>query len=289
MRKLAALVVVISSFLGASAAFATATIAQEVVNPASLDGTSGTTQTATITASSGSTIHAFTVCVGTTSTATFTDSASGTWNALTTTTPLGGGFMIVANGYRENVGSGSLTVTATYNVSCHHRGVYLIEATGVKTSSSLDGKAGQYQGSVGTGADAISSGNPVSAPTTGAPALVVGCSVNFNNNVSLSAGTGFTGTGSVHWTAQLGGTLCEYKRVSSNGTYPATFTGAATDNWTTHVAIFDEAGGGGGGVRDYQGFFGQPGLAVIGHGPVYQLTGDRLVPVPKALELEGRR
>src|SRR5207244_7921652 len=110
----------------------------------------------------------------------------------------------------------------------------------------LEGIAGQYQGAPGTGADALTSGNPSPAPTTTANTFVCGFTCNFNNNVAPTAvGTGFTQTGAVKYTASMGGVQGEFKIVSATGTYPATFTsGVTNDNWTTCVVILAEASAG---------------------------------------------
>ena len=219
----------------------------ESSNPASLSGTAGTTQTCTRTLTAGNAVIAYAVGIsGSGTNVTFSDGVN-TWATAKVVLPLGGGFQCIAVGYALNVAGGSTTVTATWNASAHHMGVILVEVSGAKTASALEGAGGQYQGLPGTGANAITSGNPSPAPTTTANCFVAGFTCNFNNNVAPTAvGTGFTQTGAVKWTAQMGGVQGEYKIVSATGTYPATFTcGTTNDNWTTLNIILAEASGSG--------------------------------------------
>jgi len=269
MKKCQAYALIFAALLAPSTALATIAVAQEVVNPATLSGSSATTQTVSITPSSGSTLACGCIGVGTATTVTFTDSASGTWNTIKNVfnSPL-----VLGSGYRENVGSGALTVTATYNASDHHLGCKCTELTGGKTSSIIDGTpAGQFQLNVGTGTDAITSGNVTSSNQ---PALVWGICANYGNNKNPAAGTGFTST-RVDWATDLGGVRVEYKRVTATGTQAATYTGPSTDSWITHTAAFDEAAVGGS-APDGQGFFGQPGLAAGNDGarPLVMLPED---------------
>lgn len=215
----------------------------ESANPAAtLSGTSATTQTCTRTVTAGNALIAFCMGIGTATTVTFSDGTN-TWTTDTTLTPLGGGFQCIATGHALNVAGGSTTVTATWNASVHHSFVILVEVSGAKTASALEGKGGQFQNPGGTGTDALTSGNPSPAPTTTANTFVCGFICNFNNNVApTGVGTGFTQTGAVKYTASMGGVQGEYKIVSATGTYPATFTCTTTsDNWSTFVVILAEA------------------------------------------------
>lgn len=215
----------------------------ESANPAAtLSGTSATTQTCTRTVTAGNALIAFCMGIGTATTVTFSDGVN-TWTTDTTLTPLGGGFQCLATGHALNVAGGSTTVTATWNASVHHSFVILVEVSGAKTASALEGKGGQFQNPGGTGTDALTSGNPSPAPTTTANTFVCGFTCNFNNNVApTGVGTGFTQTGAVKYTSSMGGVQGEYKIVSATGTYPATFTCTTTsDNWSTFVVILAEA------------------------------------------------
>jgi len=134
--------------------------------------------------------------------------------------------------------AGTYTVTCTFAASCSLRGIKLLEITGAKTASALDGTpAGQFQLNVGTGTDAITSGN---LTTANQPAMVVGACMNYGNNRDPAAGTGFTST-RTDWSTDVGGCRLEYKRVTATGTQAATYTGPAIDSWITLAAAFDEA------------------------------------------------
>jgi len=276
MRRLRLLALaLVASLWAPSAALATIAVAQETCTPAtgSMSGSATTIVSGSITVSSGSLLVAVATNASGFTISSFSDSVNGTtgWNIAkqVTNAPL-----TLGMGYRENMASGTLTVTATFSSSSNLRGIKLLEITGAKTSSSIDGTpAGQFQLNVGTGTDAITSGNLTSSNQ---PAMVVGASMNYGNNKNPAAGTAFTST-RVDWNTDVGGCRLEYKRVTATGTQAATYTGPSTDSWITLVATFDEAAGGGGGPLDGQGFFGQPGLAAIGYGRVYELRGDRLI------------
>lgn len=276
MRRLRLLALALVAALWApSAALATIAVAQETCDPATgaMSGSATTIVSSSVTISSGSLLVAVATNASGNTVSSCSDSVNGTtgWSIAkqVTNSPLTLGLA-----YRENMASGTITVTCTFSASSTLRGIKLLEITGAKTSSSIDGTpAGQFQLNVGTGSDAITSGN---LTTAAQPAMVVGVSMNYGNNINPAAGTGFTST-RVDWNTDVGGCRIEYKRVTATGTQAATYTGPSTNSWITLGAAFDEAAGGGGGPRDGQGFFGQPGLAAIGYGRVYELRGDRLI------------
>lgn len=219
-------------------------VAQETCDPATggMSGSGTTFAASAITLSAGSILVAIVTGVNATSLASISDSVNGTsgWVIAkqVTNAPL-----TLAIAYRENMAAGAVTVTATYAATASLRGIKLLEITGAKTSSAQDGTpAGQFQLNVGTGADAITSGNTTNANQ---PALLVGACQNYGNNKNPAAGGGFTST-RVDWNTDVGGCRVEYKTLTTTTAVAATYTGPSTDSWITLAAAFDEAAGGAG-------------------------------------------
>jgi len=214
-------------------------VAQETCTPATggMSGAGTTFAASSITLSAGSILVAVVTGVNATSLASISDSVNGTTGWViakqVTQSPL-----TLAICYRENMAAGAVTVTATYTASASQRGIKLLEITGGKTSGSQDGTpAGQFQTGVGTGADAITSGNTTNANQ---PALLVGACQNYGNNQNSAAGTGFTST-RVDWNTDVGGCRIEYKTLTTTTAVAATYTGPISDSWITLAAAFDEA------------------------------------------------
>lgn len=144
--------------------------------------------------------------------------------------------------YRENVGSGSHTITVTLSSSVSFRRLRVMEVSGLQTASSLDQATGQSQTDPGTGANAVSSG--ASSATTNANDFVMGftqaCDSVDPGSGTLAAGTGYTLSGS-NLIMQV-----ESKSVAATGVQTATFTTSlATENYITHVVAFKEIAAGG--------------------------------------------
>jgi len=216
-------------------------VAQETCDPATggMSGSGTTFTSSSITVAAGSILVAVACGVNAAAaTVTFSDSVNGS-TGWTTLKNVANNPLVLSMGYRENMASGTVTVTATYNTTVSQRGIKLLEITGAKTSSSLDGTpAGQFQTGIGTTADAVTSGN---LTTANSPALLVGACMNYGNNRNPSTGTGFTST-RVDWSTDVAGCRIEYKAVNA-GTQAATYTnpGVGNDNWLTIASAFDEA------------------------------------------------
>lgn len=139
--------------------------------------------------------------------------------------------------YRENVGSGSHTITATLSLTEPFRRLRVLEVSGLATASSLDQGTGAAQGAPGTGANGVSSG--ASSATTNATDFVLGFSQDVTENDpgtgTMTAGTGYTISGtSITMSA-------ESKSVAATGAQTATFTQSVNNARTTHVVAFKEA------------------------------------------------
>jgi hypothetical protein len=139
--------------------------------------------------------------------------------------------------YRENVGAGTHTGTATFSPTTSFRRNRLFEVSGLATSSSLDKNIGQVQTAPGTGANAISSS--ASAATTNANDFVLGFTQDSGNaspgSGTLTAGTGYTISGT---NVTMG---CESKSVAATGAQTVTFTQSVAAPRVTHVVVFKEA------------------------------------------------
>jgi hypothetical protein len=133
--------------------------------------------------------------------------------------------------YLPNAASGSHTVTATFNESVPYRRIRIAEVVGVETSGVLDVYAAQFNDTLSTNTDAITSGT---VSTTNANNLLIGLTQDTSETTpgtgALSAGTSFI-LPSV--TNRLLGV--ESRVVSSTGSYAATFTQSSGANATTHM------------------------------------------------------
>lgn len=139
---------------------------------------------------------------------------------------------------RENIASGTETITITYNSATSSPGVSWVEVGGVKTSSALDvAAAGKSQAST-AGTDAQTSN---AATNSNQPALIVSMSAGVFGN-GPAAGTGYTNQALVDWgvTGPGGQIRIESKRITATGSQTATFTQTVAVGHLTVMAIFDE-------------------------------------------------
>jgi hypothetical protein len=135
--------------------------------------------------------------------------------------------------YVKNVTGGANTVTATLTTS-EFAQMVILEYSGLDTTAPLD----KHTSATGNGTT-LDSG--ATATTTSANEMVFGA-------CNLTASTTFTATGAFAARAASPKLGTEDKRVTSTGTYNATFTSsAAGEDWACAVATFIESGGGGGG------------------------------------------
>ncbi len=138
-----------------------------------------------------------------------------------------------------SAGAGATTVTANGSAV-----ILVLEIGDVHATSSLQDSDGQQQTGPGAGADAVTTPNMT---LTNDPGLIVGCSLNCGFTTAPTAGTSFTSHGAI-WNPG-GGAIAraESRRVTSAGSFAATFTRAAAQNHISIGAILREAAGGGGG------------------------------------------
>lgn len=217
-------------------------VASELVNE-DFTNASGTTFTITKTVAAGSVLVLFATLDysnGVTG-ATVSDNLNGAWPAqLSPSSPEDDTVdtqRLAAFVFR-NTAAGSLTATITYvGATGAFRGLWLMEVTGANVSAAVDGNAGQSQITVGTGTDAVTSGN---FTTTGTPVLIIGIQGNFSAVPGLAnAGTGFTST-----TTGFGGNArTEWKRdAGAAGTKAATFTNTVANGTRITIGLaIDEA------------------------------------------------
>lgn len=140
--------------------------------------------------------------------------------------------------YRPNIAlasAGTNTVTVTWSFAQGFPIVIMEEWSGIATSSPLD--------ATGSAATTGSTGNgSVSVTTTNTNDVIVTGFSNFSNGWTGAPGTGFT---IAYDDTASSGNLCDYKVVSSTGTYTDTPTPAGTNtDWVAAAAAFKQSGGG---------------------------------------------
>jgi hypothetical protein len=140
--------------------------------------------------------------------------------------------------YAKNVVGGSVTVTANFSPAVAFRRLIISEYSGVDTVAPLDILSQFYQINVGTGTDAVNSGN---VAVSAAGSLVYGSTQDVKaispGGTTLTAGTGFT------LRETLPGVVmgAEDRILASGGVAAATFTHGATTDTRTLVAVFKPA------------------------------------------------
>jgi hypothetical protein len=168
---------------------------------------------------------------GTAATLTVTSSPALTFTQDRNVNSTGDGYhLAVFHAY--NVPAGSYTVTGNNSQSRTNSRIILEEWSGAETSDPLDQTAGQRQVAVGTGTDAITSGNTAATTTNGQ--LVHGAVQNFPGT-GISAGTGFTDASTA---LDSSGTRSEYLIQTSAGVTAATFTHSGAGNTYTIVTTY---------------------------------------------------
>lgn len=195
----------------------------------------------------GSTFHAAGSCdtSGAVTISNFSDGTNGTWPAnLNDINDTGNAQRHGHAAFTNNASSGTPTVTCTFSATASARGIAIKEITGGVTTAP-DTHTGQDQTSVGTGTDAISSGNATNANQ---PALISAFTLNTaTTSTTASTGTGFT-TGAAYWSGIYGTGnkgFSESERITTTTAKAATYTASGSGlNWITLMAVFDEASAG---------------------------------------------
>lgn len=193
---------------------------------------------------SGSTFHAAATCdtSGGATLSSFSDSVNGSWPAKLDDVNDAANGQRHGHGYfANNASAAKPTVTCTLSINATLRGIQIREIGGVVTTA-VDTHTGQDQTSVGTGTDAITSGN---ATNTTQPALISAFTLNTaTTSTTASTGTGFT-TGAAYWSGIYGTGnkgFSESERITTTTAKAATFTASGSGlNWITLMAVFDEA------------------------------------------------
>lgn len=146
----------------------------------------------------------------------------------------------------DGAASGSITVTATFDVQTGHSAILLKEIGGTSGyDATADANASNQQATPGTGADGVTTTN--TAALSAQPALISAFCMDSAGGGTPAAGTGFTSDGT-GWSGFTGTALMrsESKRVASTAALAATFTAAANDTNQSFAAVFTETGGGAG-------------------------------------------
>jgi hypothetical protein len=134
---------------------------------------------------------------------------------------------------------GTYTVLGTFNSNRLGRRIAVVKVSGLAGSGAVG--AGQNQAAV-SGTDALSSGN-VTPPSQ--PALLLALCSTLTNASAVSAGTGFTGLGSLASWDAFGNnrSQLEHKRLTSTSAVAATATPAASDDGLSFAVVIPEASG----------------------------------------------
>jgi fibronectin-binding autotransporter adhesin len=207
-------------------------VAQQVSNPAagsSLSVAAGTTQTVTATLSAGSTVIILARGEGAARTVTCSGATDGSLTTLDTGDDGNAQWTTFA---KQNVSAGSQVFTATWPNSNSNRGLILIEITGATTTGGVQAHV------MGTTA------NTSPSMTVGtAPAMIVGfgCCEN-GDTIAADTGAGFT-AGTACWRSSNDGHMPEWQRVTSTGSYAATFTGGTGGDRYVGIAVTEAATG----------------------------------------------
>jgi hypothetical protein len=208
------------------------------------DWSTGSTLTASITATNGNllavSIH-FIANNSSNSFATFSDGTNTYTEIDRSEAVLGGDNTGLVTGYAKNITGGALTVTATMNTSVIDRARLVVEEiSGCDTTAPLNVHAIQHQAAPGTGTDAVTSG----AVTASAGDYVYAACIDFfSGSPVLAHGTGFTdGMNAAVWATEF---IANFAGGSKAGTFT---TSSGSLDFFTAVAMFKAAAGGGGSV-----------------------------------------
>jgi hypothetical protein len=163
-----------------------------------------------------------------------TDNAGNTYT-IVDNVARGGGFNgCLASFYLANITNAPTSITATLGTAnaCE---IMVSEYSGVATTSPLDGHAMQFQGSPGTGANGVTSGN---ITTTINGDLIFGGVTDTNGSSNgLAAGSGFASR-ILNNTANGNFQTTEDQIQASAGVIAATFTATVIDVSITGVMAF---------------------------------------------------
>lgn len=158
---------------------------------------------------------------------------------------VGGIHIRVSIWYLENAASGTHTCEVTYNLSGAGHDVdsiWFTEATGVATSSSLDGAGASTSGT----SNAPASGSYTTVGTS----FIYGCAAGDQsaNPATINAGSGWTipTNGKVTDGSQYITGAVEYKANPGGTSHNADFSWGSSANWVSVGVAFLVAGGGGG-------------------------------------------
>lgn len=147
----------------------------------------------------------------------------------------------------KSAASGSFTITVTFASSVTYRGIMYARYTGLDASQTPT-LSGTVNTNVGTGTDAVTSGNVTPG---GQPAMIFAFGVEVSGGGSaMTAGTGFTDRGAMaNWNSYIGFSRFEDKRVTSTSAVPGTFTVSnGTHSYLViGMAAYETGAGGGGG------------------------------------------
>jgi hypothetical protein len=139
-----------------------------------------------------------------------------------------------------NVTGGTKTITASFSAGTGFPWIIVFEISGC-SASPLDGHKSAYQAPAGSGTDGITTGTTTNSNQPalivgfqyGSPASYPGTSMSFD---TYGSDAGDNVAFEVTWST-------EYRRVTSTGSFAATWTDGGGATVATIMAIFDEASG----------------------------------------------
>ena len=168
-------------------------------------------------------------------TMTYSDSAGNTYSSNLSYATDGANNNRIGHAQCQNCAAATPTVTVTFSASEAYRAIFICEISGVQNAAQ-DGNSANNQFNVGTGTDAIVSGNATNTATATMLSLTCDDSAQF----TPVTGTGFTSI-STFWNFGLGGIYAraEYKTGVAVATQGSTFTagGSLTDANTVMVML----------------------------------------------------
>lgn len=181
---------------------------------------------------------------------TFSDSLGNTWSARPGVSEAAIQSTLM-DAHAANIAGGADTVTATFGSSAGGRAIYVLEISGLKTASVLDG-SGQ---STDTG------NNPTNSTTctnAAQPGVMISFGMGFQT--AMTAGAGMTTRTSGLWVGYGAGgnAICQYKAITTTGAQTANFSNPTFSRQCSVASLYLE--------DTLPSFTGQPSDQVVAQG-----------------------
>jgi hypothetical protein len=151
----------------------------------------------------------------------------------------------LSDGYAENITGGANTVTVTFGSSAGRRGIYVVELSGLKTSSVLDGN----------GASTDTGNNPTDNTTctnTSQPGVMLSFVYGIQTSVTIGAGMTLRTSGIWSGIGSAGLPIFQYRDISSVASHTANAANPSLSRQVSVSSLYLEDTGGGGGGPTYR-------------------------------------